>query len=68
MDDNNKIAEQHPSVVAELDELESLLLLMLTPGASEISMESRQHLVALAYRLTTTALDKARGDSAVQSS
>lgn len=61
MDDNNKTLNHHPSVIAELDELESLLLLMLGSATSEMAVESRQHLIALAYRLVTVALDKAHG-------
>ncbi len=63
MDDNNKAIEplQHASVIAELDELDSLILLMLTSDMSTIAPESRKHLLALAYRVTSAALDKAHG-------
>jgi len=63
MNDNNNEQEplQHDSVIAELDELEALTLLMLNADMSAMAVESRSHLLALAYRVISIALDKAHG-------
>lgn len=63
MDDNNKEAGllRHPSVISELNELEALVAVMLTADMSVIAPQSRKDLLALAYRVISTALDKAHG-------
>jgi len=61
-DNNNELKPPlHPSVISELEELEALTLLMLTADMSAIALESRGHLLALAHRIVTVALNKAHG-------